>query len=164
MSLNAWENLTTTTSTSWNLPCLHLSSLCQSHAHNCTASCRSCFTPPGNHLRQWELYPVKEISLGSTKAVCSALTASPERTNEILLCSQRLLYAENALRINKSDESFHHDIGSSQWLCIQICHFVESPEKGSSCRRWSISMPGRDTEKPQWARSRLSLWPQANRL
>lgn len=99
------------------------------------ASCWSCFTCPGNHFPQWELYPVKEIGLVNTKAVCNALTASPERKNEVLLSSQRLLYAKNALRISKNDESCHHDVGSSQRLCIQIYYFIESPEKGSGCRR-----------------------------
>lgn len=61
------------------------------------ASCWSCFTCPGNHFPQWELYPVKEIGLVNTKAVCSALTASPERKNEVLLSSQRLLYAKKCL-------------------------------------------------------------------
>lgn len=133
--------------------------LCAKARHT-VASCCGCFMSPGNHFPQWELYPVKEIGLGNTKAVCSALTASSERKNEVLLSSQRLLYAENALRISKNDESCHHDVGSPQWLCIQICHFVESPEKCSDCRRWSISMPGGDTETPLGARGRLSFGPE----
>ena len=40
---------------------------------------------------------MKEIGLVNTKAVCSALTASPERMNEVLLSSQRLLYAKKWL-------------------------------------------------------------------
>lgn len=37
---------------------------------------------------------MKEIGLVNTKAVCSALTASPERKNKVLLSSQRLLYTK----------------------------------------------------------------------